>query len=297
MDTYNGVYLKVRKALLNSGFIENPEMEAKFIVAHGMGKTREQLLAMSNIYATDIRVRQRIDELLQRRLKGEPLAYILGEWEFYGMDIYVNNHVLIPRIDTELLASVAIKLANVKVWKTRILDLCTGSGCVGLAIAKHASSASVVLADYSEDVLAVCRQNALRCGVTRNTTTIEVDALDSPPELLGGFDIIACNPPYIPTADIAELDSSITDYEPIKALDGGETGLDFFHSVASKWTRVIKQGGHLAFECGIGQSDDVCYIMKQNGFVNISVQKDTLGIERVVSGMMSDKEIKVKSII
>lgn len=297
MDTYNGVYLKVRKALLNSGFIENPEMEAKFIVAHGMGKTREQFLAMSNIYATDVRIKQKIDDLLQRRLKGEPLAYILGEWEFYSMDVCVNPHVLIPRIDTELLASVAIKLANVKVWKTRILDLCAGSGCVGIAIAKHASSASVVLADYNEDILAVCRQNAQRNGVTRNTTTIEVDALDSPPELLGGFDLIVCNPPYIPTADIETLDDSVKEYEPIKALDGGETGLDFFHSVASKWSKIIKQGGHLAFECGIGQSEDVYYIMKQNGFVNISIQKDTLGIERVVSGMKSDKEVKMQSII
>lgn len=284
METYNDIYLRVRKALRGAG-IEGADMEAKFIVAGAMGRSREELLAMNKIYATDEKVRNRIDDWLDRRICGEPLAYILGKWEFYGLNLDVNKNVLIPRADTELLTTITVKTLQAKMWKSRVLDLCAGSGCIGLAIASKVASSHVVMADISEDVLAVCRQNTISCSLTRNTTIALADALKEPPTLFGAFDVMVSNPPYIPTKDIEDLDVSVRDYEPHSALDGGEDGLKFFRSISKNWSRLLKPGGNLAFEVGIGQMDEVHDIMKENAFTNLKTHKDTQGIERVIIGM------------
>jgi len=283
METYNDVYLRIRKSLKAAG-IESSEFEAKFIVAHSAGRTREEILAMSKIYATDDKIKQKIEESLERRLKGEPLAYVLGQWEFYGLELAVNKNVLIPRADTELLAQEVIKLLGKKIWQTRVLDLCTGSGAIAVAIAANARDSRIVAADISEDALAVCRQNMINNNLSKFITAIEADVMKPPPSLLGAFDVIVSNPPYIPTADIKTLDKSVRDYEPVQALDGGEEGLDYFRAIASVWKKLLKPGGNLAFECGINQAAAVRYIMKQNGFNDIKVYKDTLGIERVLIG-------------
>jgi len=285
METYNDVYLRLRKKLKNAG-IEAPDFEARLIVAHGAGKTREQILAMSKIYATDPKIRETIDISVERRLTGEPLAYVLGEWEFYGIPILVNENVLIPRIDTEILARESINLLNRKVWQTRFLDLCAGSGCLGIAVAANVPGCRIVMADVSEQALAVCRSNMLASNLSRNITAIEADAMKVPPSLLGAFDVISSNPPYIPTDEILTLDKSVKDYEPVSALDGGKDGMDFFNAIAEKWRKLLKPGGNMAFECGKGQATEVRYIMKQHGFTDIKVYKDTLGIERVVTGMV-----------
>jgi len=289
METYNDIYLRVRKTLKNAG-IEASEFEAKYIVASSAGKTREQLLAMNKVFATDPAVKKKIESSLERRLKGEPLAYVLGEWEFYGLPIKVNEHVLIPRIDTELLAKEAINLLNRKLWQTRMLDLCTGSGCIGLAVAANVPSCRIVMIDSSEKALAVCRKNMLNTNLSRHITAMDADILIKPPAILGEFDVIVCNPPYIPTGDIETLDSSVKDYEPTMALDGGEDGLDYYHAVTENWRKLLKPGGHMAFECGVDQAAAVRYIMKQNGFGDIKTFKDTLGIERVITGMIISKK-------
>lgn len=273
----------MRKSLKAAG-IDGSEFEAKLLVASSAGRSREEILAMGKIYASDLEIKQKIEESLERRLKGEPLAYILGEWEFYGLPIKVNKHVLIPRADTELLAEETIKLLGRKVWQTRVLDLCAGSGCIGLAIAAKVQGSRIVLADISEDALSVCRQNMLESNLSKHITAIEADVLKPPPSLLGAFDVIVSNPPYIPTADIATLDPSVREFEPRVALDGGEEGLDFIASIAEKWKKLLKPGGNLALECGVGQADAVRYIMKQNAFSDIKVFKDTQGIERVLIG-------------
>ena len=283
METYNDIYLRVRKQLKAAG-IEGSEFESKLIVAHAAGKTREEILAMSKIYATDDEIKSKIEDSLQRRIAGEPLAYILGQWEFYGIPILVNKHVLIPRADTELLAEETIKLLGRKIWQTRVLDLCAGSGCIGIAVASKVQGSRIVLADISEDALAVCRQNMLASNMSKYITAIEADVMKPPPSLLGAFDVIVSNPPYIPTQDIKTLDCSVKDYEPIHALDGGAEGLDYFNAIADKWKKLLKPGGNLAFECGIGQAAAVRYIMKQNGFGDIKIFKDTQGIERVLIG-------------
>jgi release factor glutamine methyltransferase len=285
METYNDIYLRVRKSLKNAG-IESSEFEARLIVSHCAKRSREDILAMGKIFATDREINKKINESLERRLSGEPLAYILGEWEFYGLPITVNEHVLIPRNDTELLAQETINLLNRKVWQTRLLDLCAGSGCIGLAVAANVPGCRVVMIDSSQQALAVCRTNMLKTNLSRNITAMDANILVKPPAILGEFDVIVSNPPYIPTGDIETLDKSVKDYEPLTALDGGEDGLDYFRVIAEDWRKLLKPGGNLAFECGIEQAAAVRYIMKQNGFGNIKTYKDTLGIERVVTGMM-----------
>jgi len=285
METYNDIYLRVRKKLKNGG-IDSSEFEARLIVSHCADRSKEELLAISKIYATDPKIKQKIEESLERRLKGEPLAYVLGEWEFYGIPITVNEHVLIPRVDTEVLARETINLLNRKVWQTRLLDLCTGSGCIGLAVAANVPSCRIVMIDSSEQALAICRTNMLKNNLSRHITAMDTDILIKPPAILGEFDVIVSNPPYIPTGDIEALDKSVKDYEPLMALDGGEDGMKFFRAITENWRKLLKTGGHLAFECGVGQAAAVRYLMKQNGFADIKTYKDTLGIERVVIGMI-----------
>jgi len=284
METYNDIYLRVRKKLKSAG-VEASELEARLIVTHCANKTRDQLLLMGTIFATDPVVKGKIDECLNRRLSGEPLAYVLGEWEFYSIPLIVNAHVMIPRVDTELLAQETINLLKRKVWQTRLLDLCTGSGCIGLAVAANVSSCRIVMIDSSEQALAVCRQNMIKTNLSRHLTAMDADILQKPPAILGEFDVIVSNPPYIPTADIETLDSSVKDYEPKAALDGGEDGLDYYHAIIENWSKLLKKGGHLALECGIGQSPAIRYIMKQHEFTDVKTYKDTLGIERVIVGM------------
>jgi len=278
----------VRKRLKSAGF-DSSELEARLIVSYCAQRTREELLAMGKIFATDTKINAKINESLERRLRGEPLAYVLSEWEFYGIPLYVNTDVMIPRIDTELLAKETIGLLSRKIWQTRMLDLCAGSGCIGLAVAANVPNCRIVMIDKSEPALAVCRQNMIKTNLSRNITTMDADVLLKPPAILGEFDVIVSNPPYIPTGDINKLDSSVKDYEPREALDGGDDGLDYYRAIITNWRELLKKGGHLALECGIDQAAAIRYIMKQNGFDNIKTYKDTLGIERVITAMYNNQ--------
>ena len=285
MNTYNDIYLNARRKLRTAG-IEAHDLEARLIVAYASGKTREELLASSRLYVTDSAVTDAVDDMIKRRLSGEPAAYIVGEWEFYSLPITVNESVIIPRTDTELLADVAIKLMKRRGWQTRIIDLCAGSGCVGLAIAANVPSCRVVLADISENALAVCRTNMLRNNLSRQVTAIEVDVIDTPPALLGVFDAIVCNPPYIPTRELKDLEHSVRDFEPVLALDGGPDGLYVIRAIASNWPALLKPAGNIVLECGIGQAEAVREILEDSGFKDIKTCIDTLGIERVVMGTL-----------
>ncbi len=222
--------------------------------------------------------------MVDRRLKGEPVAYITGEWGFYGLNIKVTPDTLIPRTDTELLAETAIGLLRSADRDTRCMDLCTGSGCVGLAVAANVKNCRVILGDKSLKALAVARQNMLENNLSRMVTCVEADAEARPPLLLGRFDLIVCNPPYIPTEDLKTLDRSVRDYEPMLALDGGTDGLRFFRTITTCWADSLRDGGMIAFECGAGQAQAVGDILLGGGFEDIMVKVDTAGIERVVTG-------------
>ncbi len=284
--TYNNLYLDARRQLRAAG-IPNPQLEAREIVCYVTGKTREEFFRDLTLYATG-QVEEQILELTRRRLQGEPVAYIIGEWEFYGLTLDVSREVLIPRIDTEVLAEQAILAARACGGECRVLDLCAGSGCVGLAVAANVPGCKVTLADNSEGALRVCRQNVRRCDLGGQVLCLAADAKLPPLPALWDFDVIACNPPYIPTADIDSLDTSVKDYEPRQALDGGGDGLDFYRAITSKWKGALRLGGRLLFEVGMGQARDVERLMEENGFEDIHSFPDTQGILRVVSGTINE---------
>ena len=280
--TYNNLYLDTRKRLKAAG-VEMAQLEARELVCFAADKTREQFFRDLTLYASK-EVEDRVEELTRRRLSGEPVAYIIGEWEFYGLPLDISRGVLIPRSDTEVLAERAILLTRAAGDGARVLDLCAGSGCVGLAVAANAPDCRVVLADLSEGALRICKQNVRRNQLNARVTCVQADAMTAPAPALWDFDVIACNPPYIPHGDLANLDVSVRDYEPWGALDGGEDGLDFYRAVSARWGTALRLGGTLIFEVGIGQAPDVEQIMAQNGFENIVTHQDTRGIWRVVEG-------------
>lgn len=284
--TYNNLYLDTRNRLRRAG-VSQAQTEAREIVCFAADKTKEQLYRDMSLYASSD-LERRVEELVQRRLAGEPVAYIVGEWEFYGLPLDISRDVLIPRADTEVLAERAILKARSAGEGGRVLDLCSGSGCVGLAVAANADQCRVVLADLSEGALRLCKQNVRRNSLNARVTCISANALEAPSSVLWDFDVIACNPPYIPTGDLEGLDVSVKDFEPLMALDGGVDGLDFYRVIASKWKSALRLGGTLIFEVGIDQAEAVAQIMADNGFENIITTEDTGGIQRVVEGTINN---------
>ena len=281
--TYNNLYLDIRQQLRKAG-IEAATLEARELVCFGTGKSREELQRDGGLYASP-ELERTVRELVDRHLAGEPVAYLIGEWEFYGLPLDISRDVLIPRPDTEVLAEQAI--GHIKtLGECRVLDLCAGSGCIGLAVAAQAPGARVVLGEYSDAALKICRQNIRRNSLTARVVPMQADALDKPGKALGEFQCIVCNPPYIPHDDIAGLDGSVRDYEPHLALDGGDDGLDFYRAISEKWRAALAPRGRLYFEVGIGQADAVLRIMRTQGFGDIQIVKDLHDIPRVVFGTL-----------
>lgn len=281
--TYNNLYLDIRQQLRQAG-IEAATLEARELVCFGTGKSREELYRDGPLYVAP-EMEGRVRSLVKRHLAGEPVAYLIGEWEFYGLPLDISDDVLIPRTDTEVLAEQAIQYVKTQ-GECRVLDLCAGSGCLGLAVAANAPGCRVVLGEWSDEALKICRQNVRRCGLTGRVVPMQTDARDKPPRSLGEFRCIVSNPPYIPTGDIAGLDVSVREYEPHLALDGGTDGLDFYRSITERWKEALTPGGRLYFEVGLGQADSVLRLMRAQGFGDIQVVQDTAGIPRVVFGTL-----------
>lgn len=279
--TYNNLYMDIRQELHRAG-IQAATLEARELVCFAAGKTREQFVRDGRLYVPQD-VEEQARALMHRHLAGEPLAYLIGEWEFYGLPLDISESVLIPRPDTETLAEAAIGWLRQQ-EAPRVLDLCAGSGCLGLAIASQVPAARVVLGELSDGALRVCRQNIRRCGLTGRVTAMQLDALRPPVQRLGDFDCIVSNPPYIPTGDLPGLDPSVRDYEPHMALDGGADGLDFYRAICAHWRSVLHPGSRLCFEVGIGQADDVLRLMRSVGFGDLEILPDPAGIPRVVLG-------------
>lgn len=282
--TYSQLYIATRKAFREAG-IEAHSLEARIILAHASGKTTEKLLRDMSLYTSD-EVERKLDELVQRRLSGEPVAYITGSWEFYGLPLEITPDVLIPRADTEVAVDKALELLGGKVPDARILDLCTGSGCIGCAIASQLPASRAVLIDISEAALEVAKRNIRLNDLSSRVVCVQSDVTEPPPLRLGSFDLIISNPPYIETNEIPTLDSSVKDFEPHLALDGGNDGLDFYRIILDKWKELLRQSGHIVFEVGETQAEDVAFLMRLKGFRNVTVTKDTAGHDRVVSGKL-----------
>ena len=280
--TYNEIYIETRKALKNAG-IEAYALEARLLVAYAAGKTVSQFMRDYALYASPALEKQ-VADMTRRRIEGEPVAYITGGWEFYGVPLDINRDVLIPRADTELIPEAAITLFAGRNTRPRILDLCAGSGCIGIALAAKLPGARVVLVDNDRRALSLCRKNVQKNGLETRVFCVEADATEKPPMLMGKFDLMVCNAPYIPTAEIETLDTSVKDYEPFHALDGGEDGLDIIRPVISKWKSVLKDSGAIMLEIGEGQAPAVEALLAEAGFTGVGAILDTGGTERVILG-------------
>ncbi|HIY07623.1 MAG TPA: peptide chain release factor N(5)-glutamine methyltransferase [Candidatus Evtepia faecigallinarum] len=280
--TYHDLYLKIRMALSGAG-IEGAQLEAREILCAAAGKTAEELYRDISLYTTED-IAEKAVALQERRLTGEPIAYLVGEWSFCGLPFYVSREALIPRVDTEMLAQLAMNRLKEYPGNTRILDLCAGTGCVGLTAAALIRNTRAVLVDLSDGALDLCKRNIRRHKLTGRAVYLKGDALQPPSHALGQFDVLVCNPPYIPTGDLAGLDSSVKDFEPLMALDGGADGLDFYRQITTLWQPALKPGGHLLYEVGIGQAEQVAWLLVKAGYENIRITRDTGGIDRVVEG-------------
>lgn len=284
MRTYNDIYLSARNLLRQSG-VEAFSLEAKLLVAGAAGKTTAQLLRDMSLYASN-KIEDTVTEYIARRLRGEPVAYITGSWEFYGLPIVTTPDVLIPRMDTEKLVDTAKELLTGRKMNARILDLCCGSGCITCAIGHEMPATRLVAIDISANALEVCRRNIAAQKLISRVICMQADALSSPPLGIGEFDMIVSNPPYIASEEIKTLDVSVKDFEPVWALDGGEDGLKFYKAIIKYWKSLLRQGGYLLFEVGEGQAQAVQDMLSAAGFGYTDTRKDTLGIDRVVFGRM-----------
>ncbi len=286
---YSELYLDTRRALLAVEDVSSAGFMARNLLSHYAGKSQEELLANMELYAGDT-VCDAVAEATARLLKGEPLAYVLGEWEFYGLKLFVDNHVLIPRDDTVAVAQLAINQGIFLPENPRILDLCTGSGCIGLAIASRIRDARVTLADIYKDALAVAKEDMLYHKLSGRVTCIQADALKPAPGVLGKFDMIVSNPPYIDSTDMKTLEPSVADFEPHLALYGGEDGLDFYRAIAKNYTAALKPGGYLALEFGEDQCDSICHILEEQGYTILERSRDYHETERAVLAQYGRKE-------
>lgn len=261
--------------------IESPRLDAEVLLAHALESTRMQLVLDSKRPLEPAEL-ARFRDLVKRRRVHEPVAYLLGKREFYGREFRVDKRVLVPRPDTETLVEVALVRTRACSMSMRALDLCTGSGCVAISLARERPTSSVVGVDVSAGALAVARDNALRLGAY-NVAFREADLFDGLTD--ARFDVISANPPYIASAEIATLMSDVRDFEPRLALDGGDDGLALIRRIVDTAPQHLVRGGVLAIEVGAGEGPAVRALFERD-FADVEVARDYARIERVVSGVL-----------
>ena len=286
---YGVLYQDTRRALLQTENLQDAGVLARMLVCHASGKSQAEFLADRDLYASE-KIVEEVERNLQRLLDQEPIAYILGQWEFYGLPLHVSPDVLIPRDDTCAVAELAIRQGLFLDKDPRILDLCCGSGCIGLAIASRVKDAKVTLADISPKALSVAKENVALNKLSGRVRCVAADALRPAFPFLGKFDMIVSNPPYITGQEMKQLPKSVADYEPHLALYGGEDGLDFYRSIAKNFALALKPGGYLAFEFGETQGDDVCAILEENGYTILERARDYNDRERAVLAQYGRKD-------
>lgn len=288
---YGVLYQDTRRALLATEEPQDAGMLARMLICHYSGKSQAEFLADRDFYASE-KIVTDVEAGMQRLLTGEPIAYILGQWEFYGLPLHVNSHVLIPRDDTVAVADLAIRQALFLQQDPRILDLCCGSGCIGLAVASRVPDAKVTLADISKDALTVAKENVVLNKLSGRVRCVNANALEPAPAFLGKYDLIVSNPPYVTGQEMEELPRSVADFEPHLALYGGDDGLDFYRSIATNYASALKPGGYLCFEIGEQQMVDVCRILEDNGYTILERSQDYNHRDRAILAQYGGKEEK-----
>ena len=272
---------KTKEKLEKAG-TDSPAFNSLCLIEKAFGLTQSDIIADSSLTVEDT---SEFDKMVERRLNGEPLQYILGEWEFYGCRLKVGKGVLIPRDDTEVLLRACLTELK-RLPDARVIDLCAGSGALAIAIAKQVEC-QIFAVEKSPKALPYLRENIALNGVDVNV--LEGDVLTCCDEYADGFfDLILSNPPYIRTDEIAGLQREVV-FEPQMALDGGEDGLLFYRAIIKDWARKLRVGGRLAFELGEGQFDKVESLMKAAGFVEIQAFYDFGGTRRAVIGTLLAK--------
>lgn len=278
MKTLYAVYREAVKTLSNSE-CDSPEFDAQQLIYYCFGYNKTQLLMNSGTAVDEVKLIH-FEDCVKRRCNHEPLQYIVGMWGFHKFSFKVGEGVLIPRPETELLVDFAVE----KIQKNRysvVFDLCCGSGCIGLSVAKLCPNVKVYCIDISDTALDYTRQNKeLLCA--DNVTVVKTDIRESTGFIgLPRPDIILSNPPYICTDEIKELQPEIA-FEPTLALDGGADGLDFYRSLSEIWYPFINRGGYLAMECGEEQAADILSLFIGKADKG-KIIKDASGIDRVVT--------------
>lgn len=254
--------------------IADADIDAMYLLEYVCGITRMDFLMNSQRKVSE-KEEEKYLLCISRRASHVPLQYIIGSQEFMGFDFVVNEHVLIPRQDTEVLVEEVTKIADGK----QVLDVCTGSGCIILSLCKMCSLTKAVGVDLSSEALQVASENGkrLECDVT----FLESDLFD---KVTGKYDVIVSNPPYIETKVIEGLMEEVREHEPHMALDGGEDGLDFYRSIVEQSAEYLNDGGYLCFEIGYNQGEAVFSLMEQKGFNDCRIVRDLAGLDRVVMG-------------
>lgn len=282
--TVGEAYRKTKDILTEAGF-EAPAFEALCLVEKVFGFNRLALITRGEETAAPDEKLALLAELTEKRLSHEPLQYIIGKWSFMGIDLLVGEGVLVPRDDTEVVTSLCIDFLSGK-ENPSVIDLCAGSGAISLALEKYANC-KVTAVELSDKAFSYLTQNIKLNNSAVNALNGDIfechkDIADN------SLDLIVSNPPYIKSADIATLQEEVQ-HEPAMALDGGESGLDFYRRIVPLWKSKLKAGGALAFELGEGQYDEVCRILADNGFGGITESIDFGGIQRAIIGTLLQK--------
>lgn len=271
-------YNKTKKELMGAG-IEDYVFEAKQILRHITGFSNVQIISNPH-KKLSLFEENNLTAIIKQRLIRYPLQYIIGEWGFYGGNFKVGPGVLVPRADTETLIEVALEFLKDR-EKSQVCDLCTGSGCIGITVAREKSDSFVTAVEKYEEALRYARENAKLNGI-ENIEFILGDVFEGV-EAEKLYDLILSNPPYIPPEEMKEI-SPEAKFEPETALLGGEDGLDFYRAIIKGYKSSLKDGGMMAFEVGMGEAEAVAKLMKNQGFCDIGTRQDAAGIERVVFG-------------
>lgn len=279
--TIFNAYNQTKKRLQAAG-IEDFGFEAREIIRHITGFDNKKIMLNYNTSLTDIQ-QKRLDEIVSARITRYPLQYILGAWSFYGLSFKVGKGVLIPRADTEIAVDTALELIKEK-QKPKVLDLCAGSGAIGISIAVNRPEAKVTMLEKYDGALLYLKENII-LNNANNASYLKGDVFESDCADCK-YDLIISNPPYIKEKDMKTLQPEVK-AEPTKALCGGKDGLDFYRAIVENYKASLTSGGSICFEVGFDEAESVKEILTEAGFSGITVKKDLSGIDRVVFGTVN----------
>ncbi len=267
-------FVKENTNKLDAAGISDASVDIWLLLEHYADIKKSDCLANPDMVISVVDAKE-IEEAVEKRINHIPLQHIIGETEFMGLTFKVNEDVLVPRFDTEILVDEVVKYVGDEYLK--VLDMCTGSGCIAITISDMCDNVTVVASDISKDAIEVAKENN-QLNQTE-VTFVESDLFEN---VEGMFDVIVSNPPYIKTDEIENLQEEVKLHDPKLALDGGESGLDFYRKIVEQSKDHLKTNGMIFFEIGFDQAEEVSNILKANGYHDIVVKKDLSGLDRVV---------------